>query len=194
MWNLFRREKVCVVDTEFTGFNYAKDRLIEVAAICANNLRNLENGKFETYSSLIHVDYIPESSTKIHGITVEQVKDAPSESQVTNELLDFIGPKATLIGHSIRTDGAMIHQAAFRSGLGMPRYTYLDTLKMSQVYKSEKNITGRDSLNEVHFQCYGSYPNKSHRALDDVHTTLKVFKCVRPQNENLSDLQYRYHE
>ena len=79
------RKKVVeiVLDTETTGLDYTKERIIEFAAV------RLENGKVkDTYQTLINPEqHIRKSSIAIHGITEDMVADAPKESEILGEIL-----------------------------------------------------------------------------------------------------------
>ena len=63
-----------VLDTETTGLDYTKEKMVEFAAV------RLENGKIkDEYQTLINPQqHIRKSSMAIHGITQEMVADAPT--------------------------------------------------------------------------------------------------------------------
>ena len=106
------RKKVVeiVLDTETTGLDYTKERIIEFAAV------RLENGKVkDTYQTLINPEqHIRKSSIAIHGITEDMVADAPKESEILGEILDFIGD-APIVAHNAIFDYSFLH--TFDSGL-----------------------------------------------------------------------------
>lgn len=83
------RKKVIeiVLDTETTGLDFTKERIIEFAAV------RLENGKVkEEFQTLINPQqHIRKSSIAIHGITEDMVKDAPTEAEVMPQIMEFIG-------------------------------------------------------------------------------------------------------
>lgn len=76
-----------VLDVETTGLDHTKERMVEFAAI------RLENGKMkDRFETLINPEqHIRKSSIAVHGITEEDVKDAPTEAEVMPMILDFIG-------------------------------------------------------------------------------------------------------
>ena len=63
-----------VLDVETTGLDYTKEKMVEFAAI------RLENGKMkDRFETLINPEqHIRKSSIAVHGITEEDVKDAPT--------------------------------------------------------------------------------------------------------------------
>jgi len=98
-----------VLDTETTGLDYTKERIIEFAAV------RLENGKVkDTYQTLINPEqHIRKSSIAIHGITEEMVADAPKEHEVLGEILDFIGD-APIVAHNAIFDYSFLNEASKR--------------------------------------------------------------------------------
>ena len=105
------RKKVVeiVLDTETTGLEYTKERIIEFAAV------RLENGKIKkTYQTLINPEqHIRKSSMAIHGITEEMVADAPTEKEVLGDILEFIGD-APIVAHNAIFDYSFINEACKR--------------------------------------------------------------------------------
>src|SRR5215471_3009820 len=74
------------IDLETTGVNLATDRIVEIAIIKVS-----PDGTQQVKRKLINPQMpIPASSSDIHGITDEMVKDAPSFKQVANEMRQFL--------------------------------------------------------------------------------------------------------
>ncbi len=68
------------IDLETTGINIGTDRIIEIAIV-----KILPDGNRQVKRKLINPQMpVPPSSTEIHGITDEMLKDAPSFKQVAN--------------------------------------------------------------------------------------------------------------
>ncbi len=74
------------IDLETTGTNVATDRIIEIAIIKVMPDRSM-NRKVKRINPGMP---IPAATTAIHGITDEDVKDAPTFKQVANELRQFM--------------------------------------------------------------------------------------------------------
>ncbi len=74
------------IDLETTGTNLSTDRIVEIAIV-----KILPDGTRAVKQKIINPQMaIPRSSSDIHGITDDKVKDAPSFKQVANELKQFI--------------------------------------------------------------------------------------------------------
>jgi DNA polymerase III subunit epsilon len=82
MRNLILDRPICFFDLETTGVDKMKDRIVSIAI-----LKVFPDGLKHPFSSLINPGIpIPASSTEIHKITNEMVKEAPSFA----EMQDFI--------------------------------------------------------------------------------------------------------
>ena len=75
-----------VLDTETTGLDYTREKMVEFAGV------KLENGKItETFETLINPEqHIRKSSIAVHGITPEMVENAPKEPEAIKMILDFL--------------------------------------------------------------------------------------------------------
>ncbi len=98
-----------VLDTETTGLDYTRERMVEFAAL------RLENGKIkDEFQTLINPEqHIRKSSIAIHGITEEMVKDAPTEAEILPKILEFIGDYP-IVGHNVIFDFSFINEASLR--------------------------------------------------------------------------------
>lgn len=105
------RKKVIeiVLDTETTGLDFTKERIIEFAAV------RLENGKIkDEFQTLINPQqHIRKSSIAIHGITEDMVKDAPTEAEIMPQILDFIGDYP-IVAHNAIFDYQFLNEASLR--------------------------------------------------------------------------------
>lgn len=73
-------------DLETTGFSFENDRIVQIAL-----LKIYPDGKEEMLNILINPGMpIPPSSTEIHGVTDDDVKDKPRFKKVAEQILDFI--------------------------------------------------------------------------------------------------------
>lgn len=103
------------IDLETTGINIATDRIIEIAMV-----RVLPDRTRQVKRKLINPQLpIPKSSSDIHGITDDMVKDAPVFKEVANELKQFI-ENADLSGYnSNRFDVPLLMEEFLRAGIAI---------------------------------------------------------------------------
>lgn len=137
------RKKVIeiVLDTETTGLDYTKERIVEFAAV------RLENGVIkDSFETLINPQqHIRKSSIAVHGITEEMVQDAPKEEEVINKILEFIGDYP-IVAHNAIFDYSYINEAAKRhtgKGISNPR---IDTEFMFKEVYPDLISHGLDNL------------------------------------------------
>lgn len=91
-----------ILDTETTGLHVEKgDQIISIASLKVSDLKIDEQNYLD---ELVNPNMkIPESSTKIHNITDEQVKSKPSLLEISEKILKFL-KKSVLVGHNINFD------------------------------------------------------------------------------------------
>jgi len=99
-----------VLDTETTGLDYSRERIIEFAAV------RLENGKIkDSFQTLINPEqHIRKSSMAVHGITQEMVEDAPIEAEIMPKILEFIG-EYPIVAHNAIFDYMFLNEASLRT-------------------------------------------------------------------------------
>ena len=145
------KKPLAFIDIEATGMNLCKDRIVEIAIIRIS----IDNTK-QVKRKLINPQIaIPSSTTDIHGITNEMVKDAPIFRQVANEIKQFL-ENCDLGGYnSNRFDIPLLMEEFLRIGMDWDVKTrrLLDVQKifhmmeqrtLSAAYKfyCEKNLEG----------------------------------------------------
>ena len=99
--------RAVLFDTETTGLNpLTGDRVIEIAALELEG--DLPTGRH--FHRLLHPGRdIPEEVIRIHGITLEHVRDAPRFGEVAAELIAFFGD-GPLIAHNAAFDFGFLDQ------------------------------------------------------------------------------------
>jgi DNA polymerase-3 subunit epsilon len=104
---------IVFIDLETTGINLATDRVIEIAIV-----KILPDKTRVVKHKIVNPQMpIPKSSSDIHGITDDKVKDAPTFKEVANELKQFID-NADLSGYnSNRFDIPLLMEEFLRAGI-----------------------------------------------------------------------------
>lgn len=152
-------------DTETTGVKPENDKIIEIAAYDAYN-----DTSFVSFINP-HIPIPPESS-KIHNITDDMVKEAPSFAEVGKSFAEFCSGDVVLIAHNNDAfDLPFLKQEFQKAGLSMPEWSFIDSLKWARKYRPDLPRHSLQHLREV----FGFPANNAHRALDDVIILHKVF-------------------
>jgi CBS domain-containing protein len=163
-----------VIDTETTGLDPRKARLIEVAAI------RIASGRIESAQAFCRLvnpgEPIPRETTAIHGIDAAAVADAPAFAQVWPDFSSFVG-SSVVIGHTLGFDLAVLQRECERAGLHWHRPRTLDTQHLAQV--AEPRLAGY-SLEQL-AQWLGVEVEGRHSALGDALTTARIFAALVPK-------------
>lgn len=162
-----------VLDTETTGFDLEKDRIL-----CLGALKLIE-GNIVIKDSLeifVEQEHYNVQSAKIHGIRKKGIQHREPESEVLKRFLVYAG-NHVLVGHHIMFDVHMINAALGRHSLPKLRNRTLDTallykrtlLVSSVLHKKEKY--GLDDLADK----FGISKKDRHTALGDALITAIAF-------------------
>jgi DNA polymerase-3 subunit epsilon len=135
---------------------------------CSVGLVKFLNGKaVDTFYSLIRppVLYIRPEFTDIHGLTVEDLRDAPGFAEVwENNLHHFIG-NLPLAAHNAAFDMGVLRAALEWYELPIPQLKYFCTLKLARAAWPELKSHALTSLGE-----YFGIDYDAHNALADAQT------------------------
>ncbi len=80
------KKPIAFFDLETTGVDVSKDRIVEIAILKVNPNHSTESKTYRVNPTIP----IPKEASKIHGITDEDVKDAPTFKQIAKEITKFL--------------------------------------------------------------------------------------------------------
>ena len=158
----------CVLDLETTGFSAINDKITEIGV-----MKYKDGEVIDEFSTFVNPEiHIPERVTAVTNITDDMVADSETIDKVFPKLLDFLGD-SVIVAHNANFDVGFLKQNAIALGYDFD-YTYLDTLSLAKDlfpnYKKYKLGKIAENL--------GIKVEVAHRALDDVDTTVKVFRIM----------------
>ena len=156
---------IAFIDLETTGVNISTDKIIEIAVV-----KILPDGNKLSKRKLLNPQMlIPASSTAVHGITDEMVKDAPTFKQIANEIKQFID-NCDLGGYnSNRFDVPMLIEEFMRAGLDFST----DGRRMIDVQKVFHLMEQRTLSAAYKFYC-DKCLDEAHSAEADAHATWEI--------------------
>jgi DNA polymerase-3 subunit epsilon len=177
----YQKQKFCIIDIETNGSKPETSQIIEIGAVMVRSGRIID--KFESFVSC---SFIPKYVTKITGIELKNVIDAPSRREVLTKLRLFM-EDAIFVAHNATFDYGFLNHSLKYFGLGTignPKLCSIDLAK--RTIKSEKY--GLAHLNE--FLNLGI--NTHHRAYSDALTTARllniIFKNLPPYVKTTDEL------
>ena len=164
-----------VVDTETTGLDPRKARVIELAGV------RLVGGRLadaDSFRQLLRPgdEPIPATASRIHGIDDAVVASAPRFAEVWPRFQAFIGP-SVVIGHTIGFDLAVMRRECGLAGLAWSRPRTLDIRLLAEIAAPELAGYALEKLADwLGIEVVGR-----HSALGDAVMTAKVFLALVPK-------------
>jgi len=165
-----KKEIEVVIDVETTGLDYTKEKIIEFAGV------KLVNGKIkDTFETLINPhQHIRKSSQAIHGISEDDLADAPTEEEIFPQIFEFI-EDATLVAHNAIFDFSFLNRTSKRLYDKVLENNYIDTQMMFKEVYPQIESCGLDSLVTI-FQASNQ---QRHRAMGDAMALAQCYPKLK---------------
>ncbi len=160
-----------VFDTETTGLDPEQgDRLVEIG--CIELVNRFPTGN--TFHRYLNPERdMPEPAFRVHGLSIEFLKDKPRFIEVVDELVTFIGDDTPLIAHNAMFDLGFVNAELKRAGRTLvKRDRLIDTLMLAR-RKHPSNSNKLDDLC-VRYKIDNSRRTK-HGALLDAELLAEVY-------------------
>lgn len=155
---------IAVIDVETTGlFPLRHDRVVEVAAVIAR-----ADGRIEReFVSLVNParDIGPSS---IHGLTSEDILDAPKFVEIAGSLLDVLTGAVAIAAHNVRFDRQFLESEFSRLGCQFPECFSICTMQLS----------GGGKLADCCRDHGVSAEGEGHDALADARAAARLLACL----------------
>ncbi len=163
-----------VIDTETTGLDVSRDRVIEIGAVPVEGGRLLADDSFEC---LVNPGIpIPESAAAIHGIRDGDVAGQAPFPDAIAAFADYVGERPVL-GYSVGFDVGILKAEHDRHRLAWNGPRSIDIAHLVRVISPE---LPNHSL-ELVASWLGVKVTGRHRALGDAMTTARVFLELLPR-------------
>lgn len=170
------KKPLAFFDLETTGVNVASDRIVEIAI-----LKVYPDGRIEKRPDpatgpprlLINPEMeIPESSIKIHGISNEDVANAPTFKEVAPKLFKFIFDSDLAGYNSNKFDVPILAEEFLRCGIDFS----IEDRNLIDVQNIFHLMEQRTLRAGYKFYC-GQELENAHEAMADVQATYEIFKA-----------------
>ncbi len=163
-------------DIEATGLNVATDRIVELSM-----LKVLPNGKEEQKTYRVNPTIpISKEAMRVHGISDEDVKDAPTFDQIAKEVTEFL-KGCDLAGYnSTKFDVPLLTEEILRADLDFDvRKSKMVDVQVIFFKKEPRNLAAA-----YKFYCNKEL-NNAHSADADTRATYEVLKSQLDKYEDL---------
>ena len=156
--------RVLGFDLETTGFDHRKDRIVQYALVGSDT-----DGRHINLQSLINPRVkIPPETTRVHGITNDDVRGMGEFSEHVNEISSLVDG-SIIVGHNVlQFDWRFLEVECIRAGVEAPiPKGMIDTLVLARRLR----IPGRHALGHLCAR-FGIEMSRSHQADADAGATL----------------------
>ena len=158
----------CAIDLETTGVNPLFHRIVEVGMVRFNM-----NGPVGEYSTLVKPGMpIPVEAYDIHGISDQDVADAPPFAEIARNVMNFC-EGAVLVAHNPSFDVSFLARSYTDAGLNPGVIRALDTVRLARIaFPMMENHRLPTLCRELGIK--GTH----HRAMADALACMEVFTHV----------------
>ena len=169
---------MCFFDLETTGINITKDRIVEISI-----LKVFPNGKEERHTWKVNPEMpIPAETTAVHGISDEDIKDAPTFKELANEVNNLIKDSDLAGFNSNRFDIPLLAEEMLRVDVDFDMKSRVAVDVQTIFHKKEQ----RTLTAAYKFYCNESLEN-AHSAEADTVATYEVLKAQLDRYDDLEN-------
>jgi DNA polymerase-3 subunit epsilon len=159
---------MCFFDLETTGISITKDRIVEISI-----LKVFPNGKEERHTWKVNPEMpIPAETTAIHGISDEDVKDAPTFKQLGKDIHNLIKDSDLAGFNSNRFDIPLLAEEMLRVDLDFDMKSRVAVDVQTIFHKKEQRTLSA----AYKFYCDQTLEN-AHSAEADTFATYEILKA-----------------
>lgn len=170
-----------VLDTETTGFNLRKDRILSIGALVLQNKEIKVNDAMEVF---IDQETFDASTVKIHGILKNGKAKRITEIDGLKKLLKLL-ESSVLVAHHAFFDVGMINEALNRNGLPDLKNKTLDTALLYKKVAPKSEQTRKRFTLDFLADTFKISKADRHTALGDAYITalafLRITNRIKPK-------------
>jgi len=163
------------LDTETTGLDVRRDRLITIGAVAVRHGEILLDDAFEVMLKIAYNN----SSVTVHGITRDEARDGMDEAEALELFLDYLRD-GVIVGHHIGHDIGTLNHACDRHFGFQLRNMWLDTMDLTLHLNEDGAFAGRPAAQgftlDALCDLFGVVPHDRHTAGGDAFMTAQVFQ------------------
>ena len=162
--------KFCVIDLETTGLNTKTDEMIAFACVPVHELKLLVNN---AYYTLVKPEKYNIKSMKYHGISIDDLKNAPTFKEVAYKILETLD--GIIVGHSVEFDYRFLKKSFKKIGINFKK-NIIDIVSIEKWLAKKNNNLELDLTIEGLMNRYGLNDYYRHNAFADAFFTAQIFQ------------------
>lgn len=167
--------KFCAIDIETTGLNPDKDEIISLSAIPIFQMRIQVSGTFYT---LIKPKQFKIDAMKYHGISPDDLTDAPIFAAVADAILKVLD--GILVGHSVAFDFSFLKNSFKKHRVKFKREC-LDIAMIERWLRQQHSNPNMDVTFDAMMKHYGLKQFYRHDASADAFFAAQIFQMQMRQ-------------
>ena len=179
-------DRLVLFDTETTGLDFARDEIIEFAAVVVEH-RDGEAVVIQEYDQLVSLtpgNTVPEMITRLTGISTQDILDRGiSKEQVCRDIGEMIAGNTLLLAYNAHFDLSFLYYLLLRNGDPVI-LKGKDKLDLLTVYKDRRSYPHK-LCNAIEAYGLSEQVVNSHRAVDDVLATVAVMGEMEAEKDDL---------
>ena len=179
-------DRLVLFDTETTGLQFARDEIIEFAAVVVEQL-NGEAKVVREYDELVTLtpgNTVPPMIQKLTGISTQDILDRGiPKAQVCADIADMFRGNTLLIAYNAHFDLSFLFYMLLRSG-DPTALKGKDKLDLLTVFKDRRSYPHK-LCNAIEAYGLSGKVVNSHRAVDDVLATVAVMEEMEKEKPDL---------
>ena len=179
-------DRLVLFDTETTGLLYARDEIIEFAAVVVERVEGIPK-VVQEYDELITLSpggFVPPKIEQLTGITTQDIRERGlPKTRVARDIAEMIRGNTLLLAYNAHFDLSFLFYFLLRHGDA----TVLkgkDKLDLYTVYRDRKPFPHKLCNAIESYGLTGKVVN-SHRAVDDVLATVAVMEQMEKEKDDL---------
>ena len=179
-------DRLVLFDTETTGLHFARDEIIEFAAIVVEN-QNGEPVVIREYDELVCLtpgNSVPPVIQNLTGISTQDILERGlSKTRVCRDIGEMLAGNTLLLAYNAHFDLSFLYYMLLRDGDPMI-LKGKDKLDLLTVYKDRRAYPHK-LCNAIEAYGLNGKVVNSHRAVDDVLATLAVMGEMEAEKDDL---------
>ena len=176
-------DRLVLFDTETTGLDFARDEIIEFAAIVVEPGGRVIR-EYDELVTLAPGNSVPANITALTGISDMDIRERGlPKTRVCRDIAEMMAGNTLLLAYNAHFDLSFLYYMLLRSGDPMI-LKGKDKLDLLTVYKDRRSFPHK-LCNAIDAYGLTGKVKNSHRAVDDVLATLEVMKCMEAERADL---------
>ena len=178
-------DKLVIFDTETTGLQFARDEIIEFAAVVVEqqDSKAVVTRAYDELVTLTPGNTVPPKIQELTGISTQDILErGVAKTRVCRDIAEMFAGNTLLLAYNAHFDLSFLYYFLLRSGDPMI-LKGKDKLDLLTVYKDRRSYPHK-LCNAIDAYGLAGKVVNSHRAVDDVLATVEVMKAMEAERDD----------